>query len=287
MHWTGKVQPIAFSVFGLDVAWYGIVMMSAILIGMFLSIKRCEKIKMTTDDFLEIFLFAVPLAVVCGRLGWIIFQAKEYFVPNFGWSDFVHMIAVWEGGITVVGAIPGGAIGLYLWCRYRKVDFVTLADQILPLLLIGQAIGRWGNFFNQEIYGPIVTNPKLQFFPYAVYINYTGQFHNALFFYESMLTLTSFIVLLYVMRRFLLRYNGILLYAGTYSFIRFLMEFLRLDFADYPVDPLQIAMFLISATCWTLLALQIKKAKAAGKKVWYKEGIPLKLYTNAKKQYID
>ena len=89
------------------------------------------------------------------------------------------------------------------------------------------------------------------------------------------------------MRRFVLRYNGILLYAGTYSFIRFIMEFMRLDFIDYAVDPLQIAMFLISATCWTLLALQIKKAKAAGKKVWYKEGIPLKLYSNAKKAYID
>ncbi|MGI6213077.1 MAG: prolipoprotein diacylglyceryl transferase [Christensenellales bacterium] len=287
MHWTGKVQPIAFSIFGRDVAWYGIIITSAILIGMLFSMKRCQKIKMTTDDFLEIFLWAVPLAIVCGRIGYVIYKASDYFVPNFGWSDFVNLIAVWEGGITIVGAVPGGAIGLYLWCKYRKVDFISVADQILPLLLIGQAIGRWGNFFNQEIYGPVVSNPSLQFFPYAVFIEYTGQFHNALFFYESMLDLIAFLVLFYVMKRFIMRYNGILLYAGTYSFIRFVMEFLRLDFADYPVDPLQIAMFIISATCWTLLVLQIKKAKAAGKRVWYKDGVPLKLYTDAKKQYVN
>lgn len=287
MHWTGKVQPIAFSVFGRDVAWYGIIITGAILIGMLLSIKRCKKIKMSSDDFLEIFLWAVPLAIICGRIGYIIYRAGDYFVPNFGWSDFVNLFAVWEGGITIVGAVPGGAIGLYLWCRYRKVDFITLADQILPLLLIGQAIGRWGNFFNQEIYGTVVTNPSMQFFPYAVFISYTGEFHHALFFYESVFNLIGFLALLYVMRRFVMRYNGILLYAGTYSFIRFVMEFMRLDFEEFAVDPLQIAMFVISATCWTLLVLQIRKARAAGKRVWYKDGVPLKLYTDARAKYVN
>ncbi|MEA5038569.1 MAG: prolipoprotein diacylglyceryl transferase family protein [Clostridiaceae bacterium] len=113
--------------------------------------------------------------------------------------------------------------------RINKHSFLQLADTVLPSLLLGQIIGRWGNYINQEAFGNLITNPKLQFFPYGVYIEALGEWHQATFFYESVLNVLLLVVMLTVYSKFKVR--GILLpiYMIGYGAIRFLVEGLRTD----------------------------------------------------------
>lgn len=289
MHWTGKVSPIAFTLFGREVAWYGIIITTAILIGLMVSIQRGKKIKLTSDDFLEVFLWAIPLAIVCGRLGFVMVRPEQYFlIPGFGFADFINIFAIWDGGITILTAVPGGVLGGYLWTRHRKIDFVTVADLIMPVILLSQALGRWGNFFNQEIYGPVITNTSFQFFPIAVFIAKTGNFHVAAFFVEMVLNLAFFFGLLYVMNRLKVRGAGIFLYTGSYALIRFFMEFIRIEGFDYTsFNYVQVIVLLVALACGAVLFKLIMDKKKAGKKVWYKDKIPAKLYPDVKKGYVD
>ncbi len=204
MHWTGKVQPIAFVLFGREVAWYGIIITTAMVVGLLVAVLLTKKIKLTSDDLLEMFLIAIPMAIIFARLGYVIVRPYEYFIiPNFNINDFINIFAIWDGGLTIISGAPGGILGGYLWCRWRKADFLRIADIAVCVLLLSQAIGRWGNFFNQEIYGAPITNEAWQWFPAAVYIAREGGFFQATFFYEMILNLIGFGVMLFISRRLL------------------------------------------------------------------------------------
>jgi len=283
MHWTGKVESVAFTLFGRDIAWYGIIITSAMLIGLFGATLLAKKIKIKSDDLLELFLIAIPMAILFARLGYVFARPKYYFVKDFGWDDFVRVFAVWDGGLTIMTGAPGGILGGLIWCKWRKVDFLRLTDAILCIVLLSQAIGRWGNFFNQEIYGMPITNPELQFFPLAVYIAQEGGFFMATFFYESVLNTIGFIVLYLVSKRLYLRGSGIPLYVLAYGLIRFIMEFMRDDGDVYAkVNFNQIICAVVVVAAAALLAVMIIRKKKQGERVWYGKGIPAKLIKPAK-----
>lgn len=287
MHWTGKVQSIAFSVFGRDIAWYGIIITSAMLIGLLVAIQLSKKIKLKSDDILEMFLIAIPFAIVFARLGYVIVRPYEfYIIESFNFQDFINMIAIWDGGITILTGVPGGVLGAYIWCKWRKVDFVRLVDTIIVVVLLSQAIGRWGNFFNQEIYGASITNPAWQFFPSAVYIARAGGFYQATFFYESVLNIIAFISMYQITRRLNIRGKGALLYAIFYGTIRFVMEFMRDDGDIYEVINFsQIIIGVVILAAAVTLGILIYRKKKEGKRIWYGKGIPQKLIQPAKFAY--
>ncbi|MFI3228552.1 MAG: prolipoprotein diacylglyceryl transferase [Bacillota bacterium] len=274
--WTGNVQSVAFTVFGKDVAWYGIIITSAMLVGLFGAYIRCKKIGLTMDDLLEIFMIAIPLAVVCARLGYVFARPAQYLlVENFGWDDFVNIFAVWDGGLTIMTGVPGGILGGYIWCRWRKVDFLAGLDMIAPVVLLSQAIGRWGNFCNQEIYGAVITNANMQWFPMAVYIARDGAFHQALFFYEMVLNVLFFITIIVLSKRIKLKGFGILSYTGSYAFIRFVMEFFRDDGNIYDViNYTQLCCFIAAIACLAGIFILIYRSKKKGIRVWYKDKVP-------------
>lgn len=284
MHWTGEVEPIAFSIFGRDIAWYGIFITLAMLTGLFVAILLSKKLKLKSDDLLEMFLIAIPMAIVFARLGYVIVRPYEYYViQGFDFNDFINLFAVWDGGMTIITGGPGGILGAYIWCRWRKADFLRIADAVICVMLLSQAIGRWGNFFNQEIYGAAITNESWQWFPAAVYIAREGGFYQATFFYEMILNLTGFVIMLLISRRLLVRGNGVPIYAITYGTIRFIMEFMRDDGELYAVvNFTQIILGVVVAAAAAILALLIIKEKKKGKQVWYWKGIPDKLYKPAK-----
>ena len=113
----------------------------------------------------------------------------------FEWDIYknrpLDIIKIWEGGLAIYGAVIGGIIAALIFSRWRRINFWDLVDIVSPSLILGQAIGRWGNFFNQEAYGKIVTDKAWQWFPYAVYIEARQEWHMATFFYESMWNLFS------------------------------------------------------------------------------------------------
>ena len=107
----------------------------------------------------------------------------------FEWEQYKdNLLSVFQinkGGLAIYGGILGGVAVVLIYCKVKKLSFWSLADTLIPSLVLGQAIGRWGNFVNQEAYGNLITNPDLQFFPYGVYIEKLGQWHQATFFYTE------------------------------------------------------------------------------------------------------
>lgn len=279
MHWTGKVGRIAFSIGSAEIAWYGIIVTSAMLLGLFLAYLRGKKVGFQGDDWLEIFLFAIPIGVLFARLGYVMVRPEIFMIDGLtGWEKFVKMIAVWDGGLTITTGVPGGILGAFLWAKWRKADFVVLVDTALPVVLASQALGRWGNFFNQEIYGAAVTNPSWQFFPYSVYIADKGGFYQATFFYEMLLNIMALVIILVLLKRIRLKGSGTLAYIIAYGLIRFVMEFIRDDGDIYDkVNFLQIILAIVVAAAVVLLVLLIRRQKKKGNRIWYKNGVPKEL----------
>ena len=184
---------VAFEIFGMSIKWYGIIIATGVLVAVLVACYN-NKLKNYSQDFpYEILLWCFPLAIVGARVYYIIFSGQSY--------TFMEAIAIWHGGMAIYGGIIGGLIGLILFAIIKNQNLLKITDLVAPSLVIAQSIGRWGNFANQEVYGQVVTNPDLQWFPFAVYIDKLGEWHYATFFYESMICLVIFIILMLVFRR--------------------------------------------------------------------------------------
>jgi len=170
-------------------------------------------------------LLTVPFAIVCARIYYVVFEWEHYA------SNPISALYIWEGGIAIYGAVIGGVIATIIFAKWKKFSFWTLADLVAPGLVLGQAIGRWGNFFNQEAYGQLITDEAMQFFPYAVYIERYGEWHQATFFYESMACLVIFAFLLIYRAKAKKAPAGnlFLWYWVLYGIERFFVEGLRTD----------------------------------------------------------
>ncbi len=192
---TAQTVGTAFTIGGWSIQWYGIIIAVALLVGIGITMAMFKRKGMDPDSVLDLALIVVPLAIIGARVHYVLWSWQEFGRP------FWHVFAIWEGGMAIFGSILAGMLGLLIYSRWRKVPFYTLCDCLVPAVALGQAIGRWGNFANQEVYGAVVTNPSLQWFPMSVYIEATGQYHYALFFYESMFNLALFALLFFVVTR--------------------------------------------------------------------------------------
>ena len=175
-----------FGIEGLDIAWYGILIAAGIVAGVMLAVHEAKRRGYTSELLVDFMILALPLAIIGARIYYVAFE-WDYYSQH---PD--EIIAVWNGGIAIYGAVIGGIVAALILAKWRKFPMGRLLDICAPGLILGQAIGRWGNFVNQEAFGNIVTDPNLQFFPYAVYIEerFTGpewvidQGVQATFFYE-------------------------------------------------------------------------------------------------------
>ena len=240
------VNPVAFRLFGKDVYWYGILMALAILAGILLAMRLCKRKGLDPDLVLDMVLVVVPLALVFARIHYVIWSWSE-----FAGRPFWHVFAVWEGGLAIYGSMIGGLLGLIIFSRWKKIPLLKLCDILVPCLALGQAIGRWGNFCNQEVFCPVLTNPSMHFFPLAVYIERTQSYHLGLFFIESVLNLAICLFLYwYVTRKAKRTGAAFALYLLFYGVIRGVLEGLRQPeyiqtTAGLPVN--QIISFVIAA----------------------------------------
>lgn len=223
----------AFYIGDIAIKWYAIIIVSGMLVALglfvFLSSKRSiivdktnilEKRRSLDNEFcLAMFIFAIVFAIIGARL---------FFVIPRG--DLASFFDFRTGGLTIIGGIPCGALGIYICCLIYKKSFFRVTDLVVPCLLLGQVIGRWGNFVNGELYGMEITVEWLQFFPMAVQIN--GTWHAANFFYEMMLNLVGMCIALYLIYRYKERIKpGVLTtgYLAWYALVRGCLEFLKED----------------------------------------------------------
>ena len=208
MHWTGKVTSEAFSLGSLHVAWYGIIITCAMILALFISIRRVKRINESSDDMLMLFLICIPIAVIAARLGYVVSNYKDYFVSPYNWDAFVNTIAIWNGGLTILWGVPGGVVGGLIWAKIYKKDLIRVADIVLPTVLLAQAIGRWGNFFNQEVYGAVADPTNYWWLPKAVQLNMfiDGEFRVPLFFIEGCMNLVGYLLIRFAVGKGLRKY---------------------------------------------------------------------------------
>ena len=214
---------VAFALGPLTVNWYGVLIAAAVLIGYLLAAREQKRLGLPEGTMLDIFFYIVPLAIICARI---------YYVA-FSWDMFRdrpwEIVMIHKGGIAIYGAVLGGILGAYIFSRRRHVPMGKLIDMLTPSLVLGQAIGRWGNFFNQEAYGALITDARWQFFPAGVYIEALGEWHMATFFYESVWCLAVFALLMATRRRYTHSGDVLCWYAVLYGAERAIVEGMRTD----------------------------------------------------------
>ena len=154
------------------------------------STSPVQKTGVEPDHLYNLVLWLIPVCILCARAYYVLFEWEQYK------DNLLSVFQINKGGLAIYGGILGGVAVVLIYCKFKELSFWSLADTLIPSLVLGQAIGRWGNFVNQETYGNLITNLDLQFFPYDVYIEEFGQWHQATFFYESALNTLLLIVML-------------------------------------------------------------------------------------------
>lgn len=221
---------LQFNLFGLDVAihWYGVIIAVGLLLAIVLAMYHARREGHNPDMVLDLALVIIPLAVICARIYYVVFEWDYYATQPF-WEVF----AVWHGGLAIYGGVIGGFLGILLYAKVinKKVRIYELLDIVAPSLILGQAIGRWGNFVNQEAYGYAVYNPAWQWFPASVFIEADQQYHMATFFYESFWNFLVLAFLFFYFRNSKTRKKGNVFwfYLLLYGIGRAVIEGLRTD----------------------------------------------------------
>ncbi|MCM3602520.1 prolipoprotein diacylglyceryl transferase [Robertmurraya korlensis] len=221
------IDPIAVSLGPIQIHWYGVIIGLGIALALFLAMREGERRGLHKDIFPDLMLWAIPIAIISARIYYVAFE-WDYYSQNPG-----DIIKIWNGGIAIHGALIGSVITAIVFSRKKNISFWKLADIAAPSIILGQAIGRWGNFINQEAHGGEVTRSFLEglFLPEFIinqmYID--GAYYHPTFLYESIWNLVGF-VLLMSLRRVNLRQGEIFLsYVIWYSIGRFFVEGMRTD----------------------------------------------------------
>ncbi|CAH0136346.1 Prolipoprotein diacylglyceryl transferase [Peribacillus frigoritolerans] len=221
------LNPIAIDLGPIQVHWYGLIIGFGVLLGLIIALRESERRGLDKEIFTDLILFAVPIAIISARIYYVIFQ-WEYYSQNPG-----DIIKIWNGGIAIHGALIGSVLTAIVFAKVKKVSFWKLVDIAAPSLLLGQAIGRWGNFMNQEAHGGEVTRSFLEnmhlpeFIINQMYIN--GTYYHPTFLYESIWNILGVIILLSLRKVNLRRGELFLTYVIWYSVGRYFIEGLRTD----------------------------------------------------------
>lgn len=227
------MNPIAFKLFGIEVRWYGVLIAAAVVIGTILALREAKKRNVDEDTIIDLLLFAIPASIIGARL---------YYVA-FSWGNYknnpMEILNLRGGGLAIHGVIIAGVIVALIFCKKRKISFWTIGDIVAPSLILGQAIGRWGNFANQEAHGG-PTN-----LPWGIIVD--GVKVHPTFLYESLWNFGLFIFLLYYSRK-KSKTDGevFLLYIILYSVARFFIEGMRTD--SLMLGPIRVAQLISLST---------------------------------------
>ncbi|SFI63724.1 prolipoprotein diacylglyceryl transferase [Thermoflavimicrobium dichotomicum] len=221
------IDPVAFSLGPIQVHWYGILIGTGALLGLWLATREAKRLGVDPEKILDMMIWVIPAAIIGARLYYVIFEWDYYR------SHPQDIIAVWKGGLAIHGGLIGAFLAGYFFVKKHHLRFLVLADIVAPSIILGQAIGRWGNFVNQEAHGGPVSRSFLEGLHLPDWIieqmNIQGTYYHPTFLYESLWNLIGFGLLL-LMRKWNPKRGEIFFtYFMWYSLGRFFIEGLRTD----------------------------------------------------------
>ena len=222
------------------VSWYAVLIVSAIVIGLLLCSREARRQGFAQDTMVDFLIYAIPLGILFARLYYVVFRFNTYS------ENWLSAFNIREGGLAIYGGVIGGLIAARLVSRKNGVAMTALLDVVAPALVLGQAIGRWGNYINMEAYGLRVYDEALQFFPFAVEVP-VGQiwyWHMATFFYEFCWDLLVFALLLIIRRRTRRQGDVFCWYLLLYCAGRTVIEGLRSDSLTFISEFVRISQVL-------------------------------------------
>lgn len=223
------MNPVIFNIGNFELRWYSVLIAIAVIIGYVLIINESRRFKIKKEFMFNMMFWTLIFAIIGARLYYVAFNLEYYRTNIF------EIFQIWKGGLAIHGALLFGAITIIIYCKKYKVRVGKILDIIVPALLLGQAIGRWGNFFNSEAYGSIVTYQQLenmkiipQFIIDNMFIN--GSYHLPMFYFESLWCLLGFFLSLFLRRRKYIKDGQLVaFYMMWYGVARFVIETFRTD----------------------------------------------------------
>lgn len=256
-----ELDRVALSFGSVKIYWYGVIICLGIVLGFAVAYLRMRKIGVTGDDLADIALICVPSAIVGARLYYVLAELESY-------SSLYEMIAIWNGGLAIYGGVIGGVIAFTLVCRYKKKPLMKMYDCAAPGLILGQIIGRWGNFFNAEAYG---IAESYDFFGKTIDITVfsennplrmtiDGMTVHPTFLYESLWNLVGFVMMNVFFRKKAFDGEVLLWYLSWYGLGRCLIEGLRGD--SLYIGSIRVSQ-LVALVCFAtgLLAIIVLRIK--------------------------
>lgn len=235
------MDPIAFQVGSFSIRWYGIFISLAIAAAAFAAYRESERKGINPDHILNLTIILVPAAIIGARIYFILFSGSlEYYLRNPS-----EILATWHGGLAIHGGLIAGIAVGYYYVRKYSLNFWEMADLVAPSIALGQAIGRWGNFFNQEAHGGPVSFEYISRFPKFIQqgMNINGVYYHPAFLYESLWDFSIFLFLAFFLRKRTKVPGDIFFsYAFLYSLGRFFIEGLRTD--SLMLGPFRVAQLV-------------------------------------------
>lgn len=249
-----------FNLGGLTIHWYAVCIMIGVILAVIAGIREGKKLGIPSDYVYTGVIIVLPIAIIGARLWWDLFNLDKI-------HNFIDIFAVWDGGLAIQGGIIFALVAVYFYCRYRKISLYRVLDIVAPGFLIGQICGRWGNFCNHELYGPVVKNVDLfknllpSFITENMYID--GAYRHPTFLYESSLNLVGLIIMLVLRRKYKKIQSGdfIGLYLVWYGIVRIFTEILRgqsganeiLMLGPVPVSILISVIFILAGVAFLII----------------------------------
>ena len=222
------MNPYIIEFNGFGIRWYSVLILTGVIIGILLLEKEGQRFKISKDFLFNMSFWTIIFGIIGARLYYIIFNFHLYK------NDLLSIFKIWEGGLAIHGGIIAGCVTLAIYCAKYKVKLIRILDICIPSLLIAQAIGRWGNFFNGEAHGMATSLEHLQKLHLPSFIikgmNISGIYYEPTFLYESLLCLIGFIIVLIIRRfKYIKVGNLTAFYFIYYSIGRFFIESMRTD----------------------------------------------------------
>ena len=235
----------SFSIGPLTIHYYGLIIACGLMLAVYYCSRRCNQFGFNEDALLDGVLWVTPFAIICARIYYVAFSWESYI------SNPISMLYIWEGGIAIYGGVIGAAVGIIVFCKIRKIKIPTVLDLVSIGFLIGQSMGRWGNFFNREAFGAETAS----FLRMGLMSAYSGKvtYYHPTFLYESLWNAAGFLLLHKLSKK--RQYDGqiALGYAAWYGLGRTFIEGLRTDSLWW--GPFRVSQMLAAISCITAVTV--------------------------------
>ncbi len=267
---------VFFQLGPITIYWYAVFIMSGVALGLFLAIREGKRVGISPEFFYDLVTYGLPISIICARLYYVLFNLN-YYLANPG-----DIIKIWQGGLAIHGGVIGATIFGYIFCKKRKMTFWLVADIAGSSFIIAQAIGRFGNFMNQEAHGGVVPGATLDaqreflqslfipdFIVNNMYIN--GAYYHPTFLYESLWNVAGFLIIVFILRKL----SGLLIgeiaafYAIWYSIGRYFIEGMRTD-SLMLTESIRVAQFISIVTIVVVLIAVILRRVMKKDLVFYR-----------------